>query len=311
MERDGYPKGLISRQQYYRTSHVANSLSQGFYKLFKTTNELQDALGLGRQVFRKGFFPLQELAAPQDPPHAAMVAVQTTAPRPQGVRKEKVYQQLAPAHNAKAEPDSIMKDVKLELGASCTLLTKVEALITRKRKPDDRKDQAMASIAHAVFACNTGRLLQNQYSRPAHQQLPSIGRQCRKTRSGAAMAWGPLLFSPSVQSTLWSYQINSNTKLVQGNNRKVQKGTAASGATRNMPASYMDFSESGDRGMRRRSILPTMCRHATKWNSSGPSRAQWSNQQNRSNPKWTTLAYLCYVVLTKSVRRFLSNFSSR
>jgi hypothetical protein len=59
-----------------------------------------------------------------------MVAVQTTAPRPQGVRKQKVNPQLAPAHNAKAEPDSIMKDVKSELGASCTLLTKVEALIT-------------------------------------------------------------------------------------------------------------------------------------------------------------------------------------
>jgi hypothetical protein len=139
-----------------------------------------------------------------------------------------------------------MKDVKSQLGASCILLTKVEALITRKRKPDDRKDQAMASIAHAVFACNMGRLLQNQYSRPAHRQLPSIGRQCRKTRSGATMARGPLLFSPSVQPTLWSYQSNSNTKLAQGKNRKVQKGTAASGAARNMPASYMDSSESGD-----------------------------------------------------------------
>ena len=221
------------------------------------------------------------------------------------VRREKVNQQLAPAHNAKAEPDSIMKDVKSELGPSCTLLSKVEALITRKRKPDDHKDQAMASIAHAVFACKMGRLLQYQYSRPAHRQLPSIGRQCHKTRSGATMARGQLLFSPSVQSTLWSYQSNSNTKLVQGNNRKVQKGTAASGATRNMPASYMDFSESGDRGMRRRSILPTMCSHATKWNSSGPSRAQWCNQQSRSNPKWTTLAAcLCYVFLTKAYADF-------
>jgi hypothetical protein len=48
----------------------------------------------------------------------------------------------------------------------------------------------MASIAQEVFACNTGRLLQNQYSRQAHRQLPSNGRQCRKTRSGAIMAWG-------------------------------------------------------------------------------------------------------------------------
>jgi hypothetical protein len=54
-----------------------------------------------------------------------------------------------------------------------------------------------------------------------------------------------------------------------------------------------------------------MCRHATKWNSSGPTRAQWCNQQSWSNPKWTNLACLCYVFLTKSVCRFLSNVSSR
>jgi hypothetical protein len=69
-----------------------------------------DAPGLGTQVFRRGLFPPQELAAQQDPPQVAMVPVQTTAPRQQGVRKEKVDQQLAPAHNAKAEPDCIMKD---------------------------------------------------------------------------------------------------------------------------------------------------------------------------------------------------------
>eukprot|EP00291_Cryptomonas_curvata_P005706 CAMPEP_0172198582 /NCGR_PEP_ID=MMETSP1050-20130122/28172_1 /TAXON_ID=233186 /ORGANISM="Cryptomonas curvata, Strain CCAP979/52" /LENGTH=568 /DNA_ID=CAMNT_0012875429 /DNA_START=342 /DNA_END=2048 /DNA_ORIENTATION=- len=253
MDRDGYPKGLISRQLYYCTSHVANSPSQGFYKLSKATNELQDALGLGQQGSRRGFFcrlhdafPPQELAIPQDPPQVAMVAMPTTAPRPQGVRKEKVDPQLAPAHNAKAEPDSIMKDVKSELGAFCTLVTKVEALITRKRKPDDRKDQAMASIAHAVFACNTDRLSQKQYSRPAHRQLPLNGRQCRKTRSGATMARGPHPFSSSVQSTLWSCQGYSNTKFAQGKNLMVQKGTAASSATQNMPPSYMDSSETGD-----------------------------------------------------------------
>jgi hypothetical protein len=165
MERDGYPKGLISRQLYYCTSYVANSPSQGFYKLSKATNELQDALGLGQQGSRRGFFcrlhdafPPQELAVPQDPPQVAMVAMPTMAPRPQGVRKEKVDQQLAAAHNVQAEPDSIMKDVISELGAFRILLAKVEALITRKRKPDNRKDQAMASIAHADFACNTDRL---------------------------------------------------------------------------------------------------------------------------------------------------------
>ena len=40
-----------------------------------------------------------------------MVAVLTTAPRPPGVRREKVNPQLAPPRNAKTEPDSIMKDV--------------------------------------------------------------------------------------------------------------------------------------------------------------------------------------------------------
>ena len=179
MERDGYPMGLISRQQYYSTSHVNNSPSRGFYKLFKATNELHDALGLGRQVFRRGFFPPEKLAALYDPPQVAMVAVTTTAPRPHGVRMEKVNPQLAQAQHAKAEPDSIMKDVKSELGAFFTLCTKVEALITSKWKPDDRKDHAMASMAHAAFACKTGRLSQVLYSHPAHRQLTLNGRQCR------------------------------------------------------------------------------------------------------------------------------------
>ena len=119
---------------------------------------MQDAPGLGRQVFRRGFFPPEKLAALYDPPQVALVAVTTTAPRPHGVRMEKVNPQLAQAVHAKAEPDSIMKDVKSELGAFLILLAKVEALITSKRKPDDRKDHATASIAHAVFACNTDRL---------------------------------------------------------------------------------------------------------------------------------------------------------
>jgi hypothetical protein len=106
MDRDGYTKSLLSRQQYYGTYHVDNSPNQGFYKLSKATNELQDALGLGRQVFRRGFFrrlhdviPPQELAAPQDPPQVAMVAVPTTTPRPQDGHKENVNPQLA-AHNS-------------------------------------------------------------------------------------------------------------------------------------------------------------------------------------------------------------------
>jgi hypothetical protein len=32
MDRDGYPKSLLSRQQYYGTYHVDNSPNQGFYR---------------------------------------------------------------------------------------------------------------------------------------------------------------------------------------------------------------------------------------------------------------------------------------
>jgi hypothetical protein len=66
-----------SRQQYYCTAHVANSPSQGFYKLSKATNELQDARGLRRQVFRRGFFPPQGLAAPQDQEQVCTLLIKT------------------------------------------------------------------------------------------------------------------------------------------------------------------------------------------------------------------------------------------
>ena len=49
-----------------------------------------------------------------------------------------------------------------------------------------------------------------EHSRPAHQQLPLIGRQRRQTRSGASMARGPRFFSPAVQSAPWSYESSSN-----------------------------------------------------------------------------------------------------
>ena len=49
-----------------------------------------------------------------------------------------------------------------------------------------------------------------EHSRPAHQQLPLIGRQRRQTRSGASMARGPRFFSPAVQSAPWSYESTSN-----------------------------------------------------------------------------------------------------
>jgi hypothetical protein len=136
MDRDGYPEGFILSQQYYCTSNVTNSPSQGFYTLSKATNELHDALGSGRHVSRRGFLgrliganPPMELAIPQDPPQVAMAAAMppTPTPRPEGARKENSDPHF-PAQNAKAEPDDLdfMKDIKSELGtlhvalASCT-----------------------------------------------------------------------------------------------------------------------------------------------------------------------------------------------
>jgi hypothetical protein len=118
------------------------------------------------------------------------------------------------------------------------------------------------------------------------------------------MARGPFLFSPSFQSTLWSYQSNSNTKIAQG--KRFRRGLLLQAQTRICPPpSWTTVSL----GMRMRSILPTMRRRATK--RTVPSRAQWCNQQSQSNPKWTTLAYLRYIFLTNSLPRFLSNISGR
>ena len=271
MDRDGYPKGLISRQQYYCTSNVYNSPSQGFCKLSKATNELQGALGLGRQVFRRGFLQ-QELAAPQDPPQDASAAVQT--PRPQGAaRKDEAIPQPA-AHIAKAEPDIMHEDVESELGVLRTLLVKSEVLTIRKRKPHDRKDQAMASIAHAVFACNSGRLSRKEYSRPAHRQLPLNGRQSRKTRPGATMARGPLLFSPSVQSIIWSNQGNSNTKIAQGMNRKAQKGATAS-----------TFSPVYSIGIFRRNVVQSANLEQSESDCFGPPAARLSEKKRTQQPE--------------------------
>ena len=79
---------------------------------------------------------------------------------------------------------------------------------TKRNKNQDK--QAKTRIAHAVFASNKDGVSHMQYSRPAHRQLSLIGQQCRQTRSGAYMARGPRLFSPTVQSAPWSYQSTSN-----------------------------------------------------------------------------------------------------
>jgi hypothetical protein len=118
-------------------------------------------------VSRRGFFcrivdafPALELTVPQEPDQVAMAAVPTPTPRPQGARKENVNPQL-PAHNPKTEPDFIkfMKDVKSELGALRTLLTKLEALITRKRKADDRPNDKQGKT-HAGLAQGKNRKAQ-------------------------------------------------------------------------------------------------------------------------------------------------------
>ena len=75
-------------------------------------------------------------------------------------------------------------------------------------KTQDEQDKTC--IAHAGLASIKDGVLHMQYSRPAHQQLPLIGRQRRQTRSGASMARGPRFFSPAVQSAPWSYESTSN-----------------------------------------------------------------------------------------------------
>jgi hypothetical protein len=81
---------------------------------------------------------------------------------------------------------------------------------TKRNKNQD--EQAKTCIAHAVFASDKDGIFHMQYSRPAHQQLPLIGRQRRQTRSGASMAPEPCLFSSAVQYGLWSYESTSNNE---------------------------------------------------------------------------------------------------
>ena len=161
--------------------HLANSSSPSMYRLTKAVNQLQDALGSGRQISRKGFFgrltdafPPLELSI--DPPQVAMVAMQTTTPRPQGERKENANPQQAHAHTTKTDPDVVkfMKDVKSELGALRTLMLKMEALLTtRKRKPDDRSGKQ--GKAHAAFAQGKNRKVQKgNAASAATQNMPAL-----------------------------------------------------------------------------------------------------------------------------------------
>ncbi len=74
----------------------------------------------------------------------------------------------------------------------------------------NQDEQDKTCIAHAGLASIKDGVLHMQCPRPAHQQLPLIGRQRRQTRSGASMARGTRVFSPAVQSAPWSYESTSN-----------------------------------------------------------------------------------------------------
>ena len=67
-----------------------------------------------------------------------------------------------------------------------------------------------------------------EHSRPAHQQLPLIGRQRRQTRSGASMARGQRFSSPAVQSAPWSYESSGNDVQVMLMQEKTEQTAPAS-----------------------------------------------------------------------------------
>jgi hypothetical protein len=74
------------------------------------------------------------------------------SPRPQGFsRKENVNPQQA-AHPSKHDSEftKFMKDVKAELGAFRALLVKLEALVTKTRKTEDRTDKPGRANAACV-----------------------------------------------------------------------------------------------------------------------------------------------------------------
>jgi hypothetical protein len=56
-----------------------------------------------------------------------------------------------------------------------------------------------------------GRLSQQQYFHQACRQPSTTGRQCRKTRSDATMAWGPRPFSPPARHNHWGFQSNGTS----------------------------------------------------------------------------------------------------
>ena len=116
-------------------------------------------------------FPALELTVQQEPVQVTIAAVPIPTSLPQCTRKENANPQL-PAHNPK-EPDFIkfMNDVKSELGALRTLLIILEALITRKRKPDDRKDKQ--GKAHAGLAQGKNRKAQKGAAASTATPLPS------------------------------------------------------------------------------------------------------------------------------------------
>jgi hypothetical protein len=118
-----------------------------------------------------GAFAPLELTLPQDAPQVAMAAVHAPNPRQQGARKDS--EPHYPAQNAKAEPDYLkfMKDIKAELGALLIAFGRMEALINRKRKPDDRKDKQ--GKVHAGLAQGKNHKAQKGAASQATRPMPS------------------------------------------------------------------------------------------------------------------------------------------
>ena len=157
---------------------LANSSCPSQYRLTKAVNELQDALGSGRHISRRGFFsrivdafPPLDIAIQHEQAQVAMAAATAPPPRMQGARKENSDPQHA-AHISRSDVDiqKFMKDIKAELGALRTLMLRFGAEQDRKRKPDDRR----AVKAHAaVVQDKKNRKAQKGTGAGSAQSLPT------------------------------------------------------------------------------------------------------------------------------------------
>jgi hypothetical protein len=160
----------------HRSEHHANSFSQRLCKLNLALNELQVALGLGKQASRRGSISHNndllcspELIFPQGLPQAAMPAA--TTPYFQGIsrKQNEILQQAA-------------QPTKSGLGSLCALMGR-EELLFNTREAEGRKDKS--GKAHTAFAQDTNRKAQKGAGAGgAARPLPTSYHDCSTAESG-------------------------------------------------------------------------------------------------------------------------------